>query len=357
MNHGKRAALTAVGAAAGFGLVALAIGGRWGSVEHALVSTSLWTLLAASLLQLASLLARSEAWHRCVRAAGGTVSRRVLFRAASVGYVGNLVNGEIGFAMRIAALKRSAPDTTPKLGALATTEVPILLTELVLAVAVSFTLVGPLGWPWWIPVVLLAAMVGVTLAVSRMGLGRRLRGWLSGLAVLRDRRARWRMAGVVVLAMMAQILRNFVVLRASGIDVSVLDATAVLIGVAVLGILPLGPSTGAGATLLILGSHDLGAAAAAGLLLTATGAVGALVYGGWALSDRGSITAARLGRVRAHRLRTRRAEAGAAAVRTALDALTTAGRERCEVAYFGGITREQVARILSPFHAPRPRVA
>ena len=276
MHHGKRAALTAVGAAAGFGIVAVAIGGRWGSVEHALVSTSLWTLLAASLLQLGSLLARSEAWHRCVHAAGGTVSRRVLFRAASVGYVGNLVNGEIGFAMRIAALKRSAPDTTPKLGALATTEVPILLTELVLAVAVSFTLVGPLGWPWWIPVVLLAVMVGVTLAVSRMGLGGRLRGWLSGLAVLRDRRARWRMAAVVLLAMIAQILRNFVVLRASGIDVSVLDATAVLIGVAVLGILPLGPSTGAGATLLVLGSHDLGAVAAAGLLLTATGALGAL---------------------------------------------------------------------------------
>ena len=357
MNHGKRAALTAVGAAAGFGLVAVAIGGRWGSVEHALASTSLWTLLAASLLQLASLLARSEAWHRCVHAAGGTVSRRVLFRAASVGYVGNLVNGELGFAMRIAALKRSAPDTTPKLGALATTEVPILLTELVLAVAVSFTLVGPLDWPWWIPVVLLAVMVGVTLAVSRMGLGRRLRGWLSGLAVLRDRRARWRMAAVVLLAMIAQILRNFVVLRASGIDVSVLDATAVLIGVAILGILPLGPSTGAGATLLILGSHDLGAVAAAGLLLTATGALGALVYGSWALTDRGWITAARLGRVRAHHLRTRRAEAGAAAVRTAMDTLPAAGRERCEVAYFGGITREQVARILSPFHAPLPRVA
>ena len=120
-----------------------------------------------------------------------------------------------------------------------------------------------------------------------MGLGGRLRGWLSGLAVLRDRRARWRMAAIVLLAMIAQILRNFVVLRASGIDVSVLDATAVLIGVAVLGILPLGPSTGAGATLLVLGSHDLGAVAAAGLLLTATGALGALIYGGWALTDRG----------------------------------------------------------------------
>jgi uncharacterized membrane protein YbhN (UPF0104 family) len=356
MNHGKRAALTAVGAAAGFGLVAVAVGGRWGSVEHALASTPLWALLAASLLQLASLLARSEAWHRCVHAAGGTVSRRVLFRAASVGYVGNLVNGEIGFALRIAALKRSAPKTTPKLGALATTEVPILLTELVLAVAVSFTLVEPLGWPWWIPVILFAVMAGVTLVISRMGLGRRLRGWLSGLAVLRDRRARWRMAGIVLLAMIAQILRNWVVLHASGIDVSFLDATAVLIGVAILGILPLGPSTGAGATLLILGSHDLAAVAAAGLLLTATGALGALTYGGWALADRGWIAAGRLGRLRAHHLRTRRAEAGAATVRAALDALPTLGRERFEVTYFGGITREQAGRILTPFHA-RPRVA
>jgi len=40
-----------------------------------------------------------------------------------------------------------------------------------------------------------------------------------------------------------------------------------------------------------------------------------------------------------------------------MDTLPAAGRERCEVTYFGGITREQVARILSPFHAPLPRVA
>jgi hypothetical protein len=131
-----------------------------------------------------------------------------------------------------------------------------------------------------------------------MGVGSKLRGWLLGLAVLREPGTRWRMAGVVLLAMIAQILRNWVVLQATGIDVSVLDATAVLIGVAVLGILPLGPSTGAGATLLILGSHDIGAAAGAGLLLTATGALGALCYGAWALGDRGSIAVGRMARTR-----------------------------------------------------------
>jgi uncharacterized membrane protein YbhN (UPF0104 family) len=313
IKHGRRTALTVVGALVGFGLVVLAVGGKWGALEHAITQAPLWILGAATVLQIGSLIARSEAWHRCVRAAGGNVGRRRLYRAASVGYVGNLVNGEVGFAMRIAALRRSAPRSTPKVAILATTEVPILLTELVLAVVVSFTLVGPLGWPWWVPLALLALMTGVTLAVTRMGPGRRLRGWLSGLAVLRDPGTRWRMAGVVLVAMVAQILRNWVILQASGIDVSVLDATAVLLGVAVLGILPLGPSTGAGATLLILGSHDIGAAAGAGLLLTATGALGSLCYGAWALGDRGSLAAGRLIRLRVDRARTQRAEVSAAA--------------------------------------------
>jgi uncharacterized membrane protein YbhN (UPF0104 family) len=356
-RSGRRAVITAVGAIVGFGIVVVAIGGRWGSVEHALAQAPLWILAAATLLQLGSLLARSEAWHRCVHAAGGTVGRRCLFRAASVGYLGNLINGEVGFAMRIAALRRSAPRTTPKLGALVTTEVPILLTELVLAVLVSFTLVGPLHWPWWVPVILFATMASVTLAVSRMRLGDRLRGWLSGLAVLNDPRARWRMAGIVLIAMIGQILRTWVVLQATGLEASVLDATAVLIGVAVLGILPLGPSTGAGATLLILGSHDLGAVAAAGLLLTATGALGSLSYGAWALGDRGWVARARLNRLLAHRSRTRRAEGGAAAMQDALGALTARRRERLEAAYFGGVTSEQVARILFPFHVHQPQTA
>jgi uncharacterized membrane protein YbhN (UPF0104 family) len=357
VKHGRRAALTAVGAIAGFGLVAVAIGGKWGSFEHSLTSAPLWILAVATLLQLGSLLARSEAWYRCVRAAGGTVGRRRLYRAASVGYVGNLVNGEIGFAMRIGALRRSAPNTTPKLGTLATTEVPILLTELVLAVLFSFTLVSPLGWPWWVPVILLAAMVGITLAVSRLRIGERPRRLLAGLAVLSDPQARWRMAAAVLVAMVAQILRNWVVLDVTGLDVSVLDAIAVLIGVAVLGILPLGPSTGAGATLLILGSHDVGAAAASGLLLTATGAFGSLGYGAWALGDRGWAARAHLNRLLADRARTRRAEGAAAGMQEALGALPVGPRQRVESTYFGGVTQAQVARILFPFHAYRAQPA
>ena len=123
----RRAGVILVGSIAGFGLLALALGGRWTALTHALAAVPLVTIAAAALLQLVSLVGRSEAWNRCVRSAGGTVSRDQLYRVASLGYLGNIVNGELGFAIRTAALRRVAPDRTPKLGALAVTEVPIVL--------------------------------------------------------------------------------------------------------------------------------------------------------------------------------------------------------------------------------------
>jgi hypothetical protein len=74
-------------------------------------------------------------------------------------------------------------------------------------------------------------------------------------------------------------------LHAMGIHASVLDATAVLIAVAVLGALPVGPGVGAGAMVLILGASGVAGVSAAGVLLTATGALGAVGYAAWALAD------------------------------------------------------------------------
>jgi hypothetical protein len=199
--------------------------------------------------------------------------------------VGNLVNGQFGFAMRIAALRRSAPRETPKALALATTEVPILIIEATLAALTSFTLIGPLGWPWWAPLAACVGMLALMEGLRRLSL-RYQRGWGQGLAVLRDAPGRWRIIALVVGAICAQITRNWLLLQASGVNASVLDATAVLIAVAVLSPLPLGPGVGASAAVLILGTNGVAAVAAAGVLLTATGAAGALGYAGWALTDR-----------------------------------------------------------------------
>jgi hypothetical protein len=90
---------------------------------------------------------------------------------------------------------------------------------------------------------------------------------------------------LVCLAVVIQIARNWLLLNWSGVDASVFDSTALLIGLAVVGLLPVGPSLGAATAVLILGTNGVAASAAAGALLTATAAGGALCFASWALVD------------------------------------------------------------------------
>jgi uncharacterized membrane protein YbhN (UPF0104 family) len=281
----RRHPLTALGTLLAVGVLALVLAGRWGQFARAAIAAPLWALAVAVALQIASLLARTEAWNVSVHAAGGTVDRRRLYRAAGVGYLGNIVNGELGFAARIASLRRAAPREAPKAVVLATTEIPIVLMEVTLATLFSFTLVAPLSLPWWTPLVTFCAVLAIVVGLARLA-RRHSSGWWKGLAALGETRARTRVAIFVVLAVCGQIARNWLMLYASGIHASVFDAIAVLIAVAALGVLPVGPGVGAAAMVLILGSTGVAGVSAAGVLLTATGTVGALGYGGWALADR-----------------------------------------------------------------------
>jgi hypothetical protein len=125
----------------------------------------------------------------------------------------------------------------------------------------------------------------VTTGLTRVARNRR-HGFWKGFAVMRGLQGRSSIVGLVVFAVCAQIARNWLVLQGIGVDGSVLDATALLIGVAVIGLLPVGPSLGAAAAVVILGANGVAVAAAAGALLTATGALGALCFASWALVDR-----------------------------------------------------------------------
>jgi hypothetical protein len=343
--------LTAVCTAIVLAALVFALAGHWSQFAGALGGAPVWILAIAAALHVGTLVARSEAWSVCVRAAGGTVTRRRLYRAASVGYLGNLVNGQFGYAVRIAALRRSAPHESPKTTALMATEAPIVVVEASLAGLTAFTLVGPLGLPWWVPLICLAIAV-LLMSGLRWLAGRRQHGFTRGLAVMRDAHGRGALVGLVVLAIVAQILRNWLLLQASGIDASLLDATAVLIAVAALGSLPIGPSVGAGAAVLILGAHGVAAVAAAGVLMTATGAAGALAYGAWAVADRVWSARAHLRLIVSEHKRTRSAETRVGAVRRALVALPPARRRAVEIAYFGGFSHARLAHILGPRQAP-----
>ena len=248
-------------------------------------SAPVWILGATVALQLVALLSRSEAWHRCVAAAGSTVPRRGVFRASGIGGLATIINGQLGLAARIGTLRRSAPSQCPRVGALLAAEIPILAVEASLAALASFTLLGPLGLPWWSAVICVVVSIGLTAGLSVLS-RRRTTGLWSGLAILRGLEGRRSVVGLVLIAVVAQIARNWLALHAIGVDASVFDAVAVLIVLVTLSQLPLGPSVGAVAAVLILGSNGVALAVAAGILLSATGLAGTLCFGGWALADR-----------------------------------------------------------------------
>ena len=164
-------------------------------------------------------------------------------------------------------------------------EFPILAVEATLAALTSFTLVGPLGLPWWLPLIGLAVIGAASAGLRHLALRKGRELW-RGLAVLRSLRGGSRVIGFVLVAVFAQIFRNWLLLHAVGVDASFFDAIAVLIAVVTLGQLPVGPSVGAAAAVLILGSDGVAAAAAAGVLMTVTGTVGGLCFAAWAGADR-----------------------------------------------------------------------
>jgi len=259
--------------------------GKRDEFVEAIETASVGVLLGAAAMQLIWLISRSEAWHVCVDAAGADCGRRPLYRAAAIGYLGNLFNPSFGLAVRIAELRRTAPDNAPKAGTLVAAELPIVVIEIALAAICSFTLVGPLDIPWWTPLGALAFGVAAVWGMSRLA-ERKRHGFWNGLAVLRGLRHRNTIIALTVFAVSAQVFRNWLVLNGVGVDVSVFDSMALLIATAALGLLPIGPGLTVATTVLILGSNGVAAAAAAGALLTATGAVGALVFASWALADR-----------------------------------------------------------------------
>ena len=293
-----RTPITIVGSLATAAILVFLLAGRRHEFADALSAASAGVLALAALLQIVALLARSEAWHLSICAAGGTVDRRTLYRASSMQVLGGVINGQLGVAARIAALRRSSPAVSPQVPTLIAAEFPILAVEATLAALTSFTLVEPLGLPWWLPLIGLAVIGAASAGLRHLALRKGRELW-KGLAVLRSLNGGSRVVGFVLVAIVAQVLRNWLLLHAVGVDASFFDAIAVLIAVSTLMQLPVGPGVGAAAAVLILGRDGVAAAAAAGVLLTVTGTIGGLCFAAWAGADRLWALARRVARRRA----------------------------------------------------------
>jgi hypothetical protein len=283
--HRRIIPLTVLGSVATVALLVAVLAGRRHEFQAALSGPRWFVLLGTVALQIVALVSRSEAWHLSVEAAGGTVARRVLYRASSMQVIGSVLNGQLGVAARIAALRRSSPEVSPQVPTLIAAEFPILAVEAMLAALTSFTLVGPLGIPWWVPLIALALIGALSAGLRHLAL-RTTRHLWQGLAVARRMGHGSRLIAFVLVAVFSQVLRNWMLLHAAGVPASLFDSIAVLIAVVTLGQLPLGPAVGAAAAVLILGSRGVAAAAAAGALMTVTGTIGGLLFAAWAGADR-----------------------------------------------------------------------
>jgi len=194
-----RAPITIVGSLATAAALVLLLAGRRDEFATALSEATMGVLAVAALLQIVALLARSEAWHLTIEAPGGTVNRRVLYRASAMQVLGSVINGQLGVAARIAALRRSSPEVSPQVPTLIAAEFPILAVEATLAALASYTLVRPLGLPWWLPLIGLA-LVGTVSAGLRHLARRTGRGLWKGLTVLRRLRGGGRVVGFALVA-------------------------------------------------------------------------------------------------------------------------------------------------------------
>jgi len=271
-------ATAALGTALLAGIAAVLAHHRY-DFAQAVVAVPLSALLAAVVLHTVTVVARTEAWVVSIRAAGAVTDRRTLFQIGSLGFAANVISSSIGTAVRIWALRRKDGANVPSAPALVAAEVPVVAIQLVVTAAMTCSLTRPFHMPWWAAPAILGVSVALLLSLVRAS-----QRW-RGLAALRDGRARWRMLAMVVVVAACETARNFVLLHAVGLPASPLDAMALLVGAGVIGVLPVGPGSTAGAAMLIFGAAGVGPAAAAGLLLTATGFAADLAYAGWGLTD------------------------------------------------------------------------
>ena len=142
------------------------------------------------------------------------------------------------------------------------------------------------------PLVCVATTVALGAGLCALA-GNRRRGLCAGLAVLRSLDGRSRVVGLVLVAVLAQIARNYLILRSTGVAVSLFDSIAVLIAMVTISQLPLAPSVGAAATVLILGAHGVATVAAAGVLLTRRGRRARSASRAWAAGGLAGAAAAR----------------------------------------------------------------
>jgi hypothetical protein len=249
-------------------------------VGKAIDAVPAWSLVVAVALHVIALVMRSEAWGLSIAAIEGRpLPRHIVHRANGAAFLAGALQSQAALPARVAMLRRLAGDRAPRPGQIAVADVPIFAAELLLTAALLVAgVLGGLG-AWWTAPAAIGVALGVVAAL--IWLRRRFahRPMARGLAVLADRRRRGRLLALAGGICLATLARIWLVLMVCGLPHSVAEIGWLFAALGAFGLLPAGPGAPAGATLATLGTSSVGAAVAAGLVLSATSIAAVVVYG------------------------------------------------------------------------------
>lgn len=275
----RRALIGLAGPLALLAVMAYELVHHGGAIGHAADRTSAATLVAVTLIALATLLARSEAAVACLTAMGNRASRLDIHPASAAAFVVSMLNHYLASPVRATVLKRLDRGRAPTIPQMIMVDASTYLIEGMLAAVLIVVSASALKLQWWMPV--LAVLGAVAALVVALTMRRRFERFLAfrGLEMLAHSRQRLVVLMLCLLIFAGQIGRTLIVLRATGLHPSVLQAAATFVAGGVLSAFLAGPAAGtAGAPLIIFGHRSIAAAAAAGLILSITALLAAALY-------------------------------------------------------------------------------
>jgi hypothetical protein len=274
-------------------LIGFLLATRGASVLAAVAAVPPWVIAGAVMAHLLTLALRTEAWGTVLRAAGWErLDLRALHAANAGAFLAGTVQGQAAMPTRIALLRRFGGRDAPDVSQITLADAPIFMFEVcttALLAAVASTAVGVIpGWvPWAMLGGALAVLAGLRLAYGRL----RHRRFAAGLGVLARPDLRAKLAIVVGAFTVMAFLRTWIVLTGFGLPSDPATVCLVLFTMGTVGLLPIGVGTGPTATVAALGTSNLAAAAAAGMVVSAATVLAVLIYAGACWAWRGSLTA------------------------------------------------------------------
>ncbi|HET9121173.1 MAG TPA: hypothetical protein VFN72_11645 [Solirubrobacterales bacterium] len=269
----------------GPGLVVLFLLGYVGATrgESVLAATSAvppWAIAGAIFAHLLTLTLRTEAWRIVLRGTGaGELDQRAVHAANAGAFLAGTVQGQAAMPARIALLRRYGGWQSPGVAQIALADAPIVLYEVcasALLAAVGSAAVGVI--PIWVPWALLAGALGALVALRLIHGRLRNNRLVAGLGVLAEPALRSRLAVVVGAFTCMALIRTWIVLAGFGLPTDPAHVCLVLFTMGAVGLLPIGVGTGPAATVAALGTTDLAAATAAGMVVSAATVLAVLIY-------------------------------------------------------------------------------